>query len=134
MAEKKPNARAKTNTKPELKDLDTEQLTALLDMQLKIDEERKAKAEKLIAHKFEKNLNDNSKGITRGERREFKEKTELDVRDYYEYDVDQKEQLLDFLIDKRGVEGTDDISEGELFMWVEFIVGRTINPIMFEGK
>lgn len=132
MAVKKPNTKAKPKT--DMKDLDTEQLTALLEMQLKVEEERKLRAEKLTSHKFDKALKDNSNGITRGERKEFKEKADLDARDYYEFDVDMQEQLLDFLIEKRGVEGTDDMSEGELSMWVEFIIGRTINPLMFEGK
>ncbi len=121
-------------TKTEIEKFDGEQLAALINVQEKIEEERKGRSVKLTAHKFPKQLQTHSQGISRGERKAFKKETELETRNYYEFDEEQKDQLLDFLLETRGITESDDISEGELFMWSELIIGRTLSPLMYEGK
>jgi len=111
-----------------------EELEAILEVQQKINEERQARIDKLTGHSFDAGLKSSATGITRGERKEFKASNDLDIRDFHSFDEDMKETLLDFLLEKRGIENADDINEGELFMWMELIVGRTIDPIAFEGK
>lgn len=130
MAEKK----QKVNQKTEQKKFDKEELAAIIEVQGKINEERQARIDKIIGHTFSDVLKEKSTGITRGERKSFEKKHDLDARNFHEFDADMKDNLLDFLIDERGIDGVDDISEGELSMWMELIIGRTLDPIAFEGK
>lgn len=136
--QKKEPANKKVATKVAPKDetpkFDKDQFATLLEVQMKIDEDRKERAEKLSAHTFDKRLQGASTSITRGERKAFKADNELDVKHYDEFDDEQRETLLDFLLEKREVQDIDDLGEGELLMWVELIVGRTVNPLYFEGK
>lgn len=131
---KKPTTLTEVEEKEIAPKFDNTQLTALLEVQIKIDEDRKERSGKLVDHQFAANLADSSQSITRGERKEFKIASELEVKHYAEFDEDQKEILLDFLLESRSITGADDIGEGELLMWVELIIGRTVNPLYFEGK
>lgn len=133
MAEDKKNTK-KPVQKKEVPTFDKDQFATMLTVQAKIEEERKERAEKLTAHSFDERLEKASTSITRGERKEFKAEHDLDVKHYDVFDDEQRETLLDFLLEKRAVENVDDLGEGELLMWVELIVGRTVNPLYFEGK
>lgn len=133
MAEKTKKPATKS-TPAEAPKFDKEQFETMLTVQAKIEEDRKERAEKLIAHSFDERLKNASTSITRGERKEFKAEHELDVKHYDVFDDEQRETLLDFLLEKRAVDDVDDLGEGELLMWVELIIGRTVNPLYFEGK
>jgi len=109
-------------------------LEAILKVHEKFEEELKTRIDILTSHDFKGSLKDTNYALTRGERKEFKSKHDLDIKMFDRFDLEQQEQLLDFLIEKRDIKDADDLSEGELLLWVQMIVYRAVNPISFEGK
>ena len=126
----------KQKNKTEQKEtLTKEALEAMIQAQDKIDADEAKRVEKLLAVKFKtKQLGNTNTSITRGERKDFKKTHQLDLRNYDMFDMEDQELLIDFLIDKRGIEDADSIQEGELHLWVNQIMGRTLTPLAFEGN
>ena len=115
--------------------LTKEALEAMIHAQEKIDADEAKRVEQLLAVKFKtKQLGNTNTSIKRGERKDFKTAHQLDLRNYEMFDMEEQELLIDFLIDKRGIEDADSIEEGELHLWVKQIMGRTLTPLAFEGN
>jgi len=127
-------AKEKKNTEQK-ETLTKEALEAMIHAQEKIDADEAKRVEQLLAVKFKtKQLGNTNTSIKRGERKDFQKTHQLDLRNYEMFDMEEQELLIDFLIDKRGIEDADSIEEGELHLWVKQIMGRTLTPLAFEGN
>ena len=127
-------AKEKKNTEQK-ETLTKEALEAMIHAQEKIDADEAKRVEQLLAVKFKtKQLGNTNTSIKRGERKDFQKTHQLDLRNYEMFDMEEQELLIDFLIEKRGIEDADSIEEGELHLWVKQIMGRTLTPLAFEGN
>ena len=127
---KKPDTKELTEA---LSNMDADQLDIVFKAQkdqVKKDDEM---IEKLIAHKFPVELKENNTPLTRGEKKELK-KHGIDIADFKYMLDDEKDDLLDKLIELRGIDGADDIAEPELNLWATYIITRTLEPLKFEGN
>jgi len=124
-----------TNNTKQKETLTKESLEAMIQAQDRLDADEAKRVEKLLAVKFKtKQLGNTNTSIKRGERKDFKTAHQLDLRNYEMFDMEEQELLIDFLIEKRGIEDADSIEEGELHLWVKQIMGRTLTPLAFEGN
>ena len=124
-----------TNNTKQKETLTKESLEAMIQAQDRLDADEAKRVEKLLSVKFKtKQLGNTNTSIKRGERKDFKTTHQLDLRNYEMFDMEEQELLIDFLIEKRGIEDADSIEEGELHLWVKQIMGRTLTPLAFEGN
>ena len=127
---KKPDQKELTET---LSSMDADQLDIVFKAQkdqLKKDDEM---IDKLIAHKFPAELKENNTPLTRGEKKSLK-KQGIDIAEFKYMLDEEKDDLIDKLIELRGLDGADDIEEPELNLWSTYIITRTLEPLKFEGN
>ena len=113
--------------------MDSSQFEAIMKLQGAQSKKEEELVSKLIAHKFKGELKETKTPLTRKEKRLLKE-SGLNIKEFQFMIEEELEELIDKLIELRGVQEADDIEYSELNLWTSYIILRTIKPLEFEGN